>query len=186
MVQLACIERYMPERWNCECLKKNPRFFHSELLLDESSTPIFPKKYLRANCQPFYRYSVDPEICRIFFGDAVTAQLKYTRKTLAGLPIKVSSDELVDFLFGESVEVLELVEGGEFDDVQSVGSDDVRFTFEKMLSLQAGDFRNCGEHVCQVRSGPFQTVSVVNLPFARLFIHVKLQKEGVKITNTNC
>lgn len=52
------------------------------------------------------------------------------------LPIEVSSDEIMNLLLGHCMHVLELVKGGEFDDIESIWSENVRFPLEKMLTLE--------------------------------------------------
>lgn len=52
-------------------------------------------------------------------------------------------------------------------------------SFNKMfppLKMHTRNFRNCCEHVRQVASRTFHTVSVINLTFSGLFINVELEK----------
>jgi len=46
------------------------------------------------------------------------------------MAVEVSSDEFVDFGFARSVQVLELVDGLELDDVQSIGKYTIRFPLQ--------------------------------------------------------
>lgn len=55
--------------------------------------------------------------------------------------------------------VLELVHGGEFGDVETVGDDSVRLALEQVLSLVGRDVRDGGEDVGRVRGAPLDAVS---------------------------
>lgn len=58
-----------------------------------------------------------------------------TRKLLRQLPIEVSTDKLVNFLFINSVEILKLMKSRELFDIQPVWSNDIRFSLEEVLSF---------------------------------------------------
>ena len=95
--------------------------------------------------------------------------------------VEVAPDKLVDLLFVDGVQVLELVQGGELLDVESVGCDDVGLPLEQMHSLQSRDLRDGGESVGQVGSSPLHAVAVVDLSFASLFIDVEVVQVVVKV-----
>lgn len=82
--------------------------------------------------------------------------------------------ELVYLLFADGVQILKFVQRREFLHVQPVRRDDVRLTFEQVLGLEAGDVRDRGEHVRQVRRCAFHAVSVIDLSLARFFIDTEL------------
>lgn len=89
----------------------------------------------------------------------------------------MTSHELVNFLLAHSVEILKLVESRKFFYVQSVRCYHVGFTFEQMFGLKTGDVRDSCEHVTEMRGSAFHAVSVIDLPFSSLFIHIKLQEK---------
>jgi len=88
--------------------------------------------------------------------------------------VEVATNKVVYFLFGEGVQVLELVEGAELLDTQAVWGDYVRFAFEKVLGLVAGYLTDCGEDVGAVAGCSFHAVSVVDATLAGFFVTVEL------------
>lgn len=93
----------------------------------------------------------------------------------------MSSDEFVDLFFRYSVQVLELVQSGEFDDVETVGCNHVRFDSEKVFGFVTGDIRYGGESMSEMRSRPFHAVSVIYLPLTRLVIYIELEKNSIPL-----
>lgn len=61
--------------------------------------------------------------------------------------VEVAPGEVVDFLFGHGVQVLELVQGAELFHVEAVGGDEVGFALEQVLGLETGHFGHGGEDV---------------------------------------
>lgn len=61
------------------------------------------------------------------------------------MAVEVAADELVNLFFALGMQVLELVQVPRY--VQSVGSDDVRLTFDQMFGLLASDFGHSREHM---------------------------------------
>ena len=61
--------------------------------------------------------------------------------------VEVAPGEVVDFLLGHGVQILELVQGAELFDVEAVGGDEVGFPLEQVLSLETGHLRHRGENV---------------------------------------
>jgi hypothetical protein len=51
----------------------------------------------------------------------------------------VAPNEVVDFLLVLSMQILELVERSEFYHIQAIRCESVRFAFEQIFRLQAGD-----------------------------------------------
>ena len=60
--------------------------------------------------------------------------------------------------------------------VEAVGGDEVRPPLDQVLRLLPRDVAHSGEDVRQVGGRPLQAVSVVDLPLARLHVHVEVLK----------
>jgi hypothetical protein len=104
--------------------------------------------------------------------------------------IEVASDKVVNLLLGLLMQILELVDRGEFRHVQAVGKHTIRLSLEKMLRLEGGDVRNCGEDVAGMSSGTLDAVSVVDTALASLRINiepleviVEIDRAGTKVSS---
>jgi hypothetical protein len=97
------------------------------------------------------------------------------------MTVKVTSDEFVDFVFGDRVQVLEFVQCTELFHVQPVRRDDVRLTFEQMFRFNRRDFGDRREDVSRVNGRSFHTVPVIDLAIAGFLVHVKLVEIVVKV-----
>lgn len=67
------------------------------------------------------------------------------------MTIKVTTNEIVDFGLGNGVQILELVHGGEFDHVETVGEYAIRLSLEQMLGFVCCDMRNGRKYVRAMR-----------------------------------
>lgn len=61
------------------------------------------------------------------------------------MPIEMSLDKLVDFLFRLSVSILKLVQSCEFNDIQPVRGDHIGLSRQQILTLEIGDLTDCRE-----------------------------------------
>ena len=93
----------------------------------------------------------------------------------------MSADEVVDFGFRLRVHVLELVHGGEFDDVETVGQDTIGFPLEQVFALVGGDVADGGEDVRGVGCGALDAVSVVDTTLSCFVIDVKVLEVVVEV-----
>lgn len=100
------------------------------------------------------------------------------------MAVEVTPDEVVDLGLGHGVQVLELVHGGELDDVETVGKDTVGFPLEQVLAFVGGDVADGGENVRAVRRSPFDAVSVVDTALSSFMVDVKVLQVVVKIDRT--
>ena len=91
-------------------------------------------------------------------------------------PIKVSPNKIIDFLLRQGMKILELVESGEFFNIEAIGSDDVGRPFEKMCGLHPCDVRHRREGVGEVTRGPLHAVPVIDASTASFFVYVKLEE----------
>jgi hypothetical protein len=64
------------------------------------------------------------------------------------MAVKVSTNKLIDLLFGLRVQILKLMDGGELLDVQSVGENSIRFPLQKMLALKRSNVGDGSEYIC--------------------------------------
>lgn len=97
------------------------------------------------------------------------------------MAIKVSLDELVDLCLAHGVEILELVHGREFNDVETIGQDAIWLSLEEMLAFVGGNVRDCGEDVCAVSSASFDAVAMVDAPLSCFMVDVKVLQIVVKV-----
>lgn len=75
------------------------------------------------------------------------------------MSVEVTANELVNFILGHRVKILELVKRRELLHVQSVGRNDIRFTLEEMLRFIARDFRDGSEDVREIRGSSFDAIT---------------------------
>ena len=66
-------------------------------------------------------------------------------------------------------------------DIQTVGSDDVWLPLDEVLRLLGRDVTDGREDVSEVGGRPLQAVSVVDLPLARLYVHVEVLEVVVEV-----
>jgi hypothetical protein len=106
-------------------------------------------------------------------------------KSLVGVEvvvaIEVTTNEVVDALLVDLMQVLELVSCRELLDVQAVGQNTVRLALEQMLTLVSSDMRYGCEDIGGVGSTAFYAVTVVNASLSGLGIAVKVLQVVVEI-----
>ena len=95
--------------------------------------------------------------------------------------VEVAAHEVVDLLLGESVQVLELVQGAELLDAEAVGRDDVGLALEQVLGLVARDARHGGEDVSAVSGRALHAVAVVDAAVAGLLVQVEVAQVVVEV-----
>ena len=66
-------------------------------------------------------------------------------------------------------------------DIQTVGSDDVWLPLDEVLRLLGRDVTDGREDVSEVGGRPLQAVSVVDLPLARLYVHVEVLEVVIEV-----
>lgn len=95
--------------------------------------------------------------------------------------VEMSAREFVNLLLGDGMQILKLVDGREFLNIQSVGCYEIGFAFQQMLRFITGNLRDGGKDMRQVCGGPFNAISMIDLPFARLFVHTKFVQIVIEI-----
>lgn len=95
--------------------------------------------------------------------------------------VEMAANKFIDFRLARGVQILELVDGLELDDVETVGQHAVRFPFQQMFALVGGDVRDSGEHVGAVRRGTLNAVSVVYPALSGFVVDVKVLQVVVEI-----
>lgn len=88
----------------------------------------------------------------------------------------MSSYEVIDLLFGEGMEVLELMESCKLFDIEPIWCDDVRLALQKVLCLNASDLGDCCEGVGKVGRTSLHAVPMVDASPPCFLIYVKLKK----------
>ncbi|KAF1764284.1 hypothetical protein GCK72_004231 [Caenorhabditis remanei] len=79
------------------------------------------------------------------------------------MTVEMTANELIDLLLVLSVQILELVESGELDDVETVRRENIGLSAQEMLGFETRDLGDGGEDVSGLACGTFQTVLVVDL-----------------------
>jgi hypothetical protein len=97
------------------------------------------------------------------------------------MAVKVTTYKVVDLRLSLLVQVLELMSGGEFLHVQSVGEHTVRFPHEKMLALVCGNVRDGSKDLGRVGSAALDAISVVDAALSCLSIHIEVLQVIVKV-----
>lgn len=97
------------------------------------------------------------------------------------MTVEVTSDEIVDLHLGLLMKILELVRRRELLHVQAVRQYAVRFPLQKMLALVCSDVGHSGKNIGRMRSGAFDTVSVVDAALSSLGIHIEVLQVIVEI-----
>lgn len=97
------------------------------------------------------------------------------------MPVKVTSDELVDFGLGSGMQVLELVHRLELDNIKTVRYDTVGFALEKVLGFVRGDVRDGCENIRTMSRGPLDTVPMVDAALASFMINVEILQIVVEV-----
>lgn len=87
----------------------------------------------------------------------------------------MSSDEIIDLLFGQGMKILELMEGCKLFNIEAIWCDDVRLTLQKVFSLNACDLRDCRKGVGKVGWTSLHAVPVVDASPPCFLINVKLK-----------
>lgn len=100
------------------------------------------------------------------------------------VPVKVTSDEIVDLLLCLLMQVLELVCGGEFLNIQTIGQDAVGLALQKMFALVRGDVRDGGEDIGGVCGCALYAVAVVDATLSSFRIHIEKLQVVVEIDRT--
>lgn len=95
--------------------------------------------------------------------------------------IKVTSNEIVDLLLGNLMQVLEFVDRRELCDVQAVRQHTVRLALEQMLRLKCSDVRYSGEDVARMGGSALNAVAVVDTALTSLGVDIKVLKVVVKV-----
>jgi len=83
------------------------------------------------------------------------------------------------------MQVLKLVHGREFGDVQTVWQDTIWLALEKMLRLVGSNVGNSCEDIAGVRGGTLDTVSVINTTLSSFGIDIKVLEVVVEIDRTS-
>jgi len=95
--------------------------------------------------------------------------------------VEVTANKVIDLLLGLRVQVLELVHGGEFLHIQTIGQHTVGLALEQVLALECGDVRDRGEDIATVGSSSFNAVAMVDTTLSGLGIHIEVLKVVVEI-----
>lgn len=69
----------------------------------------------------------------------------------------------------------------EFDDIQPIWEDTIRFAFEQMLRFVCGNMRDRGEDICTVSGGTLDTIPVIDAALPGLVINVEVLKIVVEV-----
>ena len=85
---------------------------------------------------------------------------------------KMTSNELVDFLLCQSVQILEFVQIPL--DIKPIRGDHVGFALDQVLGFFARDVRDGREHVRQMSRSAFDAVAMIKSAFSGFFIAIKL------------
>lgn len=83
------------------------------------------------------------------------------------------------------MQILELVHGGEFRHVQTVGQDTIGLALEKMLRLVCSNVGNGGKDIAGVCGGALNAVSVVDTTLSSFRVNVKVLQVVVEIDGTS-
>lgn len=97
----------------------------------------------------------------------------------------MTSDKIVDLFLGLLVQILELVHGGEFGDVETVGQHSVRLALEKMLRFVGSDVGDGSEDIARVCRCTLNTVTVVDATLTSFRINVKILQVIIKINRSS-
>lgn len=97
------------------------------------------------------------------------------------MSVEMTTYEIMNLLFLNGVQILELVDGREFLDVKTVGQDTIRFSFQEMLGLIGGDVGDGGEDIASVCSSSFYAVTMVNTALSSFCVHVKVLEIVVEV-----
>ena len=100
------------------------------------------------------------------------------------MAVKVSANEIVNLALRSGMHILEFVHRLEFDYIEPVWKDAVRFSLEKMLGFVRGDMRHGCENVRAVRRGPFNAVAMVDTTLSSFVVNVKVLEVVVEIDAT--
>lgn len=123
-------------------------------------------------------------ICHANQNDPLGKEATYIERVIqieVKVAVEVTPNEFVDLRLGGRVQVLEFVHRLELDDVQAVGNDTVRLSFEQMLRLVRRDMGDSGKNVSTVRSRAFDAVSVVNAAFPCFVVDIEVLEIVVKV-----
>lgn len=97
------------------------------------------------------------------------------------MSVKVSARKFVNFLLCNGMQILKFMNCRKFLHIQSVRRYNVRFPFQQMFCLVAGNLRYGREYMRQMCGGPFDTVSMVDLSFAGFVVNWKFVQIVVKV-----
>jgi hypothetical protein len=85
----------------------------------------------------------------------------------------MTSHEFVDLLFLDGMQILELVNGREFLDIETVGQHAIGFSLEQMLGLEGGDVGDCGEDIGGVSRCALYAVSMIDPSLSCFCVHIE-------------
>lgn len=97
------------------------------------------------------------------------------------MAIEVTTNEVVDALLVDLMQILELVSCRELLDIQTVGQNTVGLALEQMLTLVSSDMRYSSEDIGGVGSTAFYAVTVVDASLSSLGIAIKVLQVVVEI-----
>lgn len=95
--------------------------------------------------------------------------------------IEMPTHEIMDLLLGLLVQILELVHGREFGDVEAVGQHAIRLAGEQMLTLVGRDVGDGGEDIAGVGGSSFDAVTVVDTTLAGFRVYIEVLQVIVEI-----
>lgn len=79
---------------------------------------------------------------------------------------------------------MELVDGLEFDNIETVRKNTIRFSLQQVLALVCSDMRHGRENIGAVCGRSFYAVSVVDTSFPSFMIDVEILEVVVKVYRT--
>ena len=129
------------------------------------------------------RHALDEHV-HAFVAELVPAGREHVKGVLKikiVMSVEMTADKVIDLLLGLQMQILELVDRGEFLDVQPVRQDTVRLALEQMLTLERRDVRHGRENVGRMRRSSLNAVPVVDASLAGLGIYVEVLEVVVEI-----
>lgn len=100
------------------------------------------------------------------------------------MAVEMTSRKFMDFLFCNGMQILKFMNGRKLFHIQPIRCYKIWLPFQQVFRFVAGNFRYRSEHMTQMSSCPFQTVTMVNLPLTGFFVHRKLVQIVVKVRIT--
>ncbi len=88
--------------------------------------------------------------------------------------VEMTAHEIMNLLLVLLMQVLELVHGREFLDVEAIGDDAIRLPLQEVLALVGRDVGDRGEDVGRVTGGPLDAVSMIDPPLPGFGVDVKV------------